>query len=411
MTRRVVVTGLGTLSPLGLDIPSTWAGICAGQSGVTPITRFDTTGYGTRIAAELKNYDPTQYFPGRDARRLDPFVQYAVVASREAFRDAGLEISEQLGPRTAVIIGTGIGGMSTLTEQTLSLQSRGPGRISPFMVTMILPDSAAGNVALELKLRGPNMDVTSACASGANSIGEAYEMIRRGAADVALSGGTEASILPLAIGGFGVIRALSERNDDAAHASRPFDKDRDGFVMGEGACTVVLEEYDRALARGARIYAELVGYGSTDDAVHMVAPDSEGRGAIACMRIALESANLAPEQIGYINAHGTSTELNDVTETLAIKQVFGAHANRLAISSSKSMTGHLLGAAGALEAAITVKALQEGILPPTINLDQPDPRCDLDYIPHHARRQQVEYALSNSFGFGGHNACLIFRKA
>ena len=411
MARRVVVTGLGALSPLGLDAASTWAGVCAGRSGVAPITRFDTTAYSTRIAAELKGYDPSAYFPGREARRLDPFVQYAVVAAREAFHDAGLEVSEQLGPRTAVIIGTGIGGMSTLTEQTLLLQSRGPSRTSPFMVPMILPDSAPGNVALEFKLRGPNMDITSACASGANAIGEAYEMIRRGAADVALSGGTEASVLPLAIAGFSVIHALSERNDDPQRASRPFDKDRDGFVMGEGACILVLEEYERALARGVRIYAELVGYGSTDDAFHMVAPDAEGGGAIACMRIALESANLLPEAIGYINAHGTSTELNDITETHAIKQVFGAHAYHLAVSSSKSMTGHLLGASGAIEAVITIKAVQEGILPPTINLDQPDPRCDLDYVPHRARQQQVEYALSNSFGFGGHNACLIFRKA
>lgn len=411
MARRVVVTGLGALSPLGLDAASTWAGVYAGRSGVAPITRFDTTAYSTRIAAELKGYDPSAYFPGREARRLDPFVQYAVVAAREAFHDAGLEVSEQLGPRTAVIIGTGIGGMSTLTEQTLLLQSRGPSRTSPFMVPMILPDSAPGNVALEFKLRGPNMDITSACASGANAIGEAYEMIRRGAADVALSGGTEASVLPLAIAGFSVIHALSERNDDPQRASRPFDKDRDGFVMGEGACILVLEEYERALARGVRIYAELVGYGSTDDAFHMVAPDAEGGGAIACMRIALESANLLPEAIGYINAHGTSTELNDITETHAIKQVFGAHAYHLAVSSSKSMTGHLLGASGAIEAVITIKAVQEGILPPTINLDQPDPRCDLDYVPHRARQQQVEYALSNSFGFGGHNACLIFRKA
>lgn len=411
MVRRVVVTGLGTLSPLGLDAASTWAGVCAGHSGVAPITRFDTTSFSTRIAAELKGYDPTAYFPGRDARRLDPFVQYAVVAAREAFHDAGLEAGEQLGPRTAVIIGTGIGGMSTLTEQTLLLHDRGPNRISPFMVPMILPDSAAGNVALEFKLRGPNMAITSACASGANAIGEAYEMIRRGTADVALSGGTEASVLPLAIAGFSIIHALSERNDDPQRASRPFDKDRDGFVLGEGACILVLEEYERALARGVHIYAELVGYGSTDDAFHMVAPDAEGGGAIACMRIALESANLLPEAIGYINAHGTSTELNDITETHAIKQVFGAHAYHLAVSSSKSMTGHLLGASGAVEAAITIKAVQEGILPPTINLDQPDPRCDLDYVPHRARQHQVEYALSNSFGFGGHNACLIFRKA
>jgi len=411
MERRVVVTGLGTLSPLGLDTASTWEGIINGRSGIALISRFDTTGFTTRIAGELHGYDPQAYFPGRESRRMDAFTQYAVIAAREAYRDSGLVMDEKESRRTAVIVGTGIGGMGTQSEQTKVLLDRGPSRLSPFLAPMILPDSAAGNIALELKIRGPNMAVVSACASGTNAIGEAYEMIRRGACDLALSGGTEAGILPLAVGGFAIMHALSERNDEPQRASRPFDKDRDGFVMSEGAAVLMLEEREHALARGAHIYAELVGYGSSDDAYHIVAPEPEGAGAIECMRLALESGKIAPEAIGYINAHGTSTPLNDITETLAIKQVFGEHAYKLAVSSTKSMTGHLLGAAGALEAVITVKALAEGILPPTINLDQPDPKCDLDYVPQVARTTQVEFALSNSFGFGGHNASLVFRKS
>ncbi|MHB9034716.1 MAG: beta-ketoacyl-ACP synthase II [Anaerolineae bacterium] len=411
MSKRVVVTGLGTLSPLGLDTNTTWDGICAGRSGVGLITKFDTTDFNSRIAAELHGYEPTAYFPGRESRRMDPFSQYAVIAAREAIHDSGLEINEATSARTAVIIGTGIGGMTTQSEQLLVLHDRGPNRVSAFCAPMILPDSAAGNVAIDLKIRGPNMAVVSACASGANAIGEAYEMIRRGVCDSALCGGAEAGIIPLAVAGFAVMKALSERNAEPEKASRPFDKDRDGFVMGEGAAVLVLEERKSALARGAHIYAELIGYGSTDDAYHIVAPEPEGTGAAACMRAALASGKIAPDAIGYINAHGTSTPLNDVTETLAIKQVFGEHAYKLAVSSTKSMTGHLLGAAGALEAVITIKALQEGILPPTINLDEPDPKCDLDYVPHQARKVSVKYALSNSFGFGGHNASLVFRKA
>ncbi|MCE5258947.1 MAG: beta-ketoacyl-ACP synthase II [Chloroflexi bacterium] len=411
MARRVVATGLGVISPVGLDTASTWESICAGRSGVGPISRFETSDYSTRIAAELHGYDPMTYFPGRESRRMDPFTQYAVVAAREAFTDSGLVIDDKESARTAVIIGSGIGGIGTQCEQLLVLRERGPNRVSPFTAPMILPDSAAGNVALELKLRGPNMAVISACASGANAIGEAYEMIRRGVCESALCGGAEASVLPLTVAGFSVIHALSERNDEPQRASRPFDKDRDGFVIGEGAAVLMLEEREHALARGAHPYAELVGYASTDDAYHIVAPEPEGAGAAACMRQALDSGAIDPQAIGYINAHGTSTPLNDITETLAIKQVFGEHAFKLAVSSTKSMTGHLLGAAGALEAIITIKVLQEGILPPTINLEQADPKCDLDYVPHTARNAQVEYALSNSFGFGGHNACLIFRKA
>ena len=410
MNRRVVVTGMGTISPLGNDLPTTWAAIIAGRSGVGPITRFDTTDFKTTIAAEVKGFDPKAHFPPKEARRMDLFVQYALVAGREAIRDSGLSFDGALQERTAVIIGSGIGGMNTLVEQLLVLKERGPNRVSPFFVPMVLPDTAAGTLAIEFGLKGPNMAVTSACASGANAIGEAYEMIRRGVVDVAVCGGTEAAILELAVAGFSVMRALSERNAEPERASRPFDRQRDGFVIGEGAAVLVLETLDHALRREASIYAELVGYGSTDDAFHITAPDENGTGAAACMRQALASARLAPEQISYINAHGTSTPLNDITETRAIKAVFGPQAYRIPVSSTKSMTGHLLGAAGALEAVLSVKALQTNIVPPTINLDEPDPDCDLDYVPHQAREMPLSAVMSNSFGFGGHNACLIFKK-
>jgi len=410
MSRRVVITGMGAITPLGHDLPSTWEGIVAGRSGVAPITKFDTTGYRTTIAAEVKGFKATDHFPAKEARRTDEFVQYALVASREAVRDAGLPLGDDIGERTAVIIGSGIGGIGTVTQQTLTLAERGPSRVSPFLIPMILPDSAAGLVAIEFGLKGPNMAITSACATGANAIGEAFEMIRRGAADIALCGGTEAGVVPISVAGFSVMGALSERNDDPERASRPFDRGRDGFVIGEGAAILVLEELEHALARGATIRAELAGYGATDDAYHIVAPEENGAGAIACMRRALACAGLAPEQIDYINAHGTSTPLNDITETRAIKAVFGDHARRLAVSSTKSMTGHLLGAAGALEAALSVKALQDQCIPPTINLADPDPECDLDYVPQMARTAALGAVLSNSFGFGGHNACLIFRR-
>jgi 3-oxoacyl-[acyl-carrier-protein] synthase II len=401
---------MGAISPLGNNLAATWAGIVAGHSGVGPITRFDTTGFRTTIAAEIKGFDPKEHFPPKEARRMDPFVQYALVAGREAIHDAGLPTSDGDRVRTAVVIGSGIGGMGTLTEQFLVLKERGPGRVSPFFVPMVLPDTAAGMLAIEFGLRGPNMAITSACATGANAIGEAYEMVRRGAVDAAVCGGTEAGILALAVAGFSVMRALSERNDEPQRASRPFDRQRDGFVVGEGAAVLVLEALEQAQARSARIYAELVGYGSTDDAYHITAPDQHGAGAALCMRQALASAGLAPKEVNYVNAHGTSTPLNDVTETRAIKAVLGEHAYRVPISSTKSMTGHLLGAAGALEAALSVKALETGIVPPTINLDEPDAECDLDYVPHRAREMQLQTAMSNSFGFGGHNACLIFRR-
>lgn len=411
MNRRVVVTGMGTISPLGNNLPTTWAAIIAGRSGVGPITRFDTTDFKTTIAAEVKGFDPKAHFPPKEARRMDLFVQYALVAGREAIRDSGLSFDGALQERTAVIIGSGIGGMNTLVEQLLVLKERGPNRVSPFFVPMVLPDTAAGTLAIEFGLKGPNMAVTSACASGANAIGEAYEMIRRGVVDVAVCGGTEAAILELAVAGFSVMRALSERNAEPERASRPFDRQRDGFVIGEGAAVLVLETLDHALRREASIYAELVGYGSTDDAFHITAPDENGTGAAACMRQALASARLAPEQISYINAHGTSTPLNDITETRAIKAVFGPQAYRIPVSSTKSMTGHLLGAAGAIEAIACVRAIEEGLIPPTINYEFPDPDCDLDYVPNTARKANLEIAISNSFGFGGHNATIVIKRA
>ncbi|MBM3188012.1 MAG: beta-ketoacyl-ACP synthase II [Chloroflexi bacterium] len=410
MSRRVVVTGMGAISPVGNDVPTAWATVVAGISGIGPITKFNTEGYRSTIAGEIKGFDPKDHFPSRDVRRLDPFVQFAVVATREAVRDAQISFGGGVGGRTAVIIGSGIGGMTTITEQTIVLHERGPGRVSPFLIPMALPETASSVVAIEFGLTGPNMAVTSACATGANAIGEGFEMIRRGIADVAICGGTEAGVHPLAVAGFSAMRALSERNDEPERASRPFDRDRDGFVVSEGAGVMVLETLEHAQARGARIYAELAGYGSTDDAFHITAPEENGAGAVACMRQSLICAGLAAEQIDYINAHGTSTPLNDKTETRAIKTLFGERAYAIAVSATKSMTGHLLGGAGALEAIFTVKSLETGVIPPTINLDNPDPECDLDYVPHQARQAELHVALSNSFGFGGHNACLVFRR-
>jgi 3-oxoacyl-[acyl-carrier-protein] synthase II len=411
--RRVVVTGMGTVSPLGNDLASTWEGIIAGKSGVGPVTKFDTTDYKTTIAAEARYFDPTDHFPARDARRIDTFVQFAMVAAREALADAGFNggpFANGLGERTACIIGSGIGGMATVTDQNRVLFERGPARISPFLIPMILPESAASMVAIEHGLRGPNMAVTSACATGANAIGETFRMIQYGMADLGVCGGSEAGVIEIALAGFGAMRAISVRNDEPERASRPFDRDRDGFVIGEGAGILVLEELEHALARGATIHGELVGYSSNDDAYHITAPDPDGAGATACMQLALQSANLQPDEIDYVNAHGTSTALNDVTETRAIKVALGEHAYQVPVSSTKSMTGHLLGAAGALEALLCIRALQTGIIPPTINLENPDPDCDLDYVPNAARHAELNTVLSNSFGFGGHNVCLIFRR-
>ncbi len=413
MQRRVVITGMGTVSPLGNDLATTWEAIIAGKSGVGPVTKFDTTDYKTTIAAEARDFKPIDHFPARDARRIDTFVQFAMVAAREALVDAGLggkPFSNGLGERTACIIGSGIGGMGTMLEQHRVLLERGPVRISPFLIPMILPETASSMVAIEHGLRGPNMAVTSACATGANAIGETFRMIQYGMADLGVCGGTEAGVIDLALAGFGAMRAISVRNDEPERASRPFDRDRDGFVIGEGAGILVLEALEHALARGATIHGEIVGYSSNDDAYHITAPDADGAGATACMRLALESAGLQPEDIDYVNAHGTSTALNDATETRSIKDALGEHAYRVPVSSTKSMTGHLLGAAGALEAALSIRALQTGLIPPTINLENPDPECDLDYVPNVARQADLNIVLSNSFGFGGHNVCLIFKR-
>jgi 3-oxoacyl-[acyl-carrier-protein] synthase II len=410
MAVRVVVTGMGAVSPLGNDLPTSWSAAVAGKSGITRITRFDPEGYRSQIAGEVKDLDPNDHFDRREAKRMDPVLHYALIAGREAVADAGLATPLENAGRVGAIVASGIGGLTTTSEQVEVLLKRGPDRVSPFLVPMILPDAAASRIAIEFGLRGPNMAVTSACASGANAIGEAYATIRRGVADAMLCGGSEAGIVPIGVAGFAAMRALSERNDEPEKASRPFDKDRDGFVIAEGAAILVLEALDHARARGARIYGELVGYGATDDAYHIAAPLDDGAEAARCMHLALAEAGLVPEEVDYINAHGTSTPLNDVTETRAIRAALGRAADDIPVSSTKSVTGHLLGAAGALEAAFTLKALQEGVLPPTANLEHPDPECDLDYVPHVARQASIEVALSNSFGFGGHNACLAFRR-
>ncbi len=409
MTRRVVVTGLGLVTPLGNDVPSTWAALIAGRSGVDYITRFDTTGFETKIAAEVKGFDPGQYLDRKDLRRMDSFTHFAIAAAVQALTDAGLTITPENCDRIGVVVGSGIGGIETLSAQFKVLHERGPSRLSPFLSTMMLANMAAGQIAILTGLRGPNFCTVSACASGAHAIGEAFHIIRRGEAVAMLAGGSEAPIVPIGIGTFNSMRALSTRNDPPQKASRPFDALRDGFVVGEGAGMLVLEDADHARARGARIYAELAGYAATADAFHVTAPPEGGAGAALAMRRALAVAGLQPSEIDYINAHGTSTPLNDRAETEAIKAVFGEHAYRLAVSSTKSMTGHLLGAAGAVEAVFTVLTLVHGIIPPTINLEQPDPACDLDYVPNVARRATVRAALSNSFGFGGQNACLVFR--
>jgi 3-oxoacyl-[acyl-carrier-protein] synthase II len=410
MRKRVVITGLGCISPLGNDVPSLWSGLLAGRSGAGQITHYDPTGHKVRIAAEVKGFDGVAIFGRGDARRMDRFSQFAVYSARQAVEHAGLVIGEHNRDRIGVMLGTGVGGLSTLFEQIGVFTQRGPDRVSPFLVPMMLPDTAPGMVAIYLGARGPNLAIVSACASGTNALGEAAEAIRRGAADVILTGGSEAVIVPIAIAGMAVMNALSFRNDDPERASRPFDRDRDGFLMGEGSAVLVLESLEHAQARAAHILAEVTGYGTTNDAFHISAPAENGAGAAICMQIALNSSGLKPGDIGYINAHGTSTPLNDKSETAAIKTVFGEQAYKVPISSTKSMTGHLLGAAGALEAVVCVKTLQDGILPPTINYTTPDPECDLDYIPNQARQLKVRHVMSNSFGFGGHNATIILSQ-
>ncbi|MBI3241600.1 MAG: beta-ketoacyl-ACP synthase II [Chloroflexi bacterium] len=407
---KVVVTGLGAVSPLGLDVETTWAAAAGGKSGVGPITRFDASHHETKFAAEVKGFDPEALFGRKDARRMDRFTQYAVAATGQAIQDAGLQVTDSNRDRIGIFIGTGIGGIGTVLSEVETLREKGPRRVSPFLVPMMLPDSAAGQVAITFGLRGPNLAIVTACATGTNAVGEAYKTIQRGGADVMVAGGTEAAILSLVIAGFNVMTALSTRNDDPTRASRPFDKNRDGFVAGEGAATLILESESHAKARGARIYGEVLGYGLTDDAFHISAPAENGAGAARCMKLALDDAGLDPKQIDYLNAHGTSTQLNDKSETAAVKTVFGEAAYDLPISSTKSMHGHLLGAAGALEAVICLKALNAGFIPPTLNYETPDPNCDLNYVPNTGRAKAMRTAMSNSFGFGGHNASIIFGK-
>jgi len=405
---RVVVTGIGCVSPLGLDIESTWKSIVEGRSGVAPITLFDTTDFKTTFAAEVKGFDADELLGRRDARRMDRFTHFSVVSTGQALQNAGLEVTDDNRDRIGAIIGTGIGGIGTLFDETLKYAERGPRWVSPFLVPMMLPDISAGQVAIQFGLRGPNMAVVTACASSANAIGEAAEIIRRGHADAMVAGGAEAAIVPIAVGGFNAMDAVSKRNDDPASASRPFDLNRDGFVIGEGAASLILESYEHAQARGANMLAEVLGYAANNDAYHITAPAENGSGAAICMRNALSDAGVSAESIDYINAHGTSTPLNDKSETAAIKTIFGERAYDVPISSTKSMTGHLLGAAGALESIFCIKAMQDGVLPPTINYETPDPECDLDYVPNEARKAEIECTMTNSFGFGGHNATLIF---
>jgi 3-oxoacyl-[acyl-carrier-protein] synthase II len=407
--RRVVVTGVGAVTPLGNTAEETWEAICKGESGVGAITRFDASDFSTRIAAEVKGFEPEKYIEKKECKKMDACIHYAIAASIMALENAGMQITEANTHRIGVIIGTGIGGLATTERYHAILLERGPNRVSPFFFPMSLPNMAAGQVAIYLGARGPNSCVTTACAAANHAIGDAFKIIQRGDAEVMIAGGTEAVITPLAVAAFGNMRALSMRNDEPKHASRPFDRDRDGFVMGEGAGILVLEEWEQAKRRGARIYAEIVGYGMTGDAFHMTMPDPGAQGVAQCIRRALADAGVRPEEVEYINAHGTSTPYNDKHETLAIKRVFGEYAYHLAVSSTKSMTGHLLGAAGGIEAIFTALAIYHGILPPTLNYEHPDAECDLDYVPHYARYQKVQLALSNSFGFGGTNATLVFK--
>ena len=407
--RRVAVTGVGLVSPLGIGNEDNWNALVAGKSGVGPITRFDATGFACRIAGEVKGFDPSLYVEKKEVKKMDTFIHYAMAAAKFAMEDSGLPVGDDNRERIAVVIGSGIGGLPIIEETQKNYLQKGVRVISPFFITALIANEAAGNVSIKYGLKGPNLATVTACTTGAHAVGEAYRMIQYGDADAAIAGGTESVITPLAVGGFAVMRALSTRNDEPERASRPWDRDRDGFVMGEGAGLVVLEEMEAAKKRGARIYAELVGYGMSGDAFHIAAPSEDGDGPARVMRNALLDAEIEAAQVGYINAHGTSTPMGDKVETIAIKMVFGPHAKKVPVSSTKSSTGHLLGAAGGLETAICALALHHGVLPPTINYETPDPECDLDYVPNEAREARVEHALSNSFGFGGTNACLVLK--
>jgi len=405
-----VVTGVGLVTALGTGTEETWKGLCEGQSGVSTITRFDTTQFSTRIAGEVKNFDPLNWFEKKDVKKMDSFIHYAVAAAEAAMKQSGLTITPELSERTGVFIGSGIGGFTIIEREHTAFLEGGPRKISPFFIPSSIINLAAGQVSIRLGARGPNSAPCTACSSGAHAVGDAFRVITRGDADVMVAGGSEAAVTPMGVGGFAAMRALSTRNEEPQRASRPFDKDRDGFVVGEGAGVLILEELEMAKKRGAYIIAELAGYGMSGDAYHITLPPDDGHGAHRVMLNALTDAGVKPEQVDYINAHGTSTPPNDRIETAAIKRLFGDHARKLAISSTKSMIGHLLGAAGAVEAGITSLAVERGIIPPTINYETPDPDCDLDYTPNKARKMELKYALSNSFGFGGTNASLLFKK-
>jgi len=409
MTRRVVVTGLGMTTPLGTGVEKNWEAVCAGKSGVGPITKFDARPFSSRIAGEVSGFRSEDFLTKQQIRRFDVFIHYAIASARMAMEDSGLKIDSSNAHRVGCLSGSGLGGLAMLLDTHKVLLEKGPSRISPFFIPGIIANMAPGQIAIEFGVKGPNISIETACAASSHAVGEAFRLIREGISDAVIAGGSEAVVNPLSLGGFCSMRALSRRNDDPEKASRPFDLDRDGFVMGEGAGILILEEYEQALERGAHIYAEIVGYGLTGDAYHVSAPDPEGEGAVSCMKMALDYAGMSPDHIDYINAHGTSTKLNDLSENKAIKTVFGEHARKLAISSTKSMTGHLLGGAGGIEAIFTVLTIKHGIIPPTINYKTPDPECDLDYVPNVARRDKVATGMSNSFGFGGTNACLIFK--
>jgi 3-oxoacyl-[acyl-carrier-protein] synthase II len=410
LKKRVVVTGIGAITPIGTGKDTFWSALKSGKSGIDKITKFDASSYDTQIAAEVKDFDPNAYIDKKEAKRMDRFTQFAVAASKLALEDAALNIEEVDSHRFGVVLGSGIGGIETLEKEHEKLMAKGPGRVSPFFIPMMISNIGAGQVSMAFGAKGPNTTVVTACASSTNSIGEAFRIIQRGDADIMITGGAEASITPLSMAGFCSMKAMSTRNDDPTKASRPFDKDRDGFVMGEGAGILILEELDHAIKRGATIYGEVAGYGMSADAYHITAPAPEGEGAARSMKNALNDAEISPEDIDYINAHGTSTPYNDKFETMAIKSLFGEHAYKLAVSSTKSMTGHLLGAAGGIEAIACIMAINESFVPPTINYTTPDPECDLDYVPNHGRERNVKYTLSNSLGFGGHNASIIIKK-
>ena len=408
--KRIVVTGIGAVTPIGDTVDATWDSMLHGRGGIARITRFDPAPYESQMAGEVKDFDPTKYMDRKDARRTDRFAQFAVAAASQAMTDAKLDVAKE-PERIGVSIATGVGGLETLIEQVLLMEKRGPSRLSPFLVPMLMANAGSAQVSMQFGLKGPNLTHVSACASSAHAIGECAAIIQRDQADIMVAGGAEAAVLPLAIAAFSSMHAMSRRNDDPEHASRPFDKDRDGFTLSEGGAAVVLEEREHALARGAHIYGELVGYGATSDAYHITSPSPEGEGNARSMQMALTGAKLEPTDIEYINAHGTSTQPNDREETAAIKHVFGEHAYKLLVSSTKSMTGHLLGAAGAIEAIVCLLAMRDGCVPPTINYTTPDPALDLDYVPNTARPKEIKTALSNSMGFGGHNATLIFTRA